>query len=342
MKYQVGDKILVLHSHEEGEVIDIINEKMVMIEVRGVKFPAYMDQIDFPYFYRFSKKNVVPEKKPAKIFVDNVPKEKISRVDKKEADGVWLALIPKFSSDEFGDDIVDLFKIHLINRTETAYEFVYRQGFFGESNFELKSEVHSFQDIYLHDIQFSELNDHPSFSFDFSLLKPQKNKADHFEYDLKLKPKQVFQQVEQMKEQNKPTISYLLFDLYPSKQTVVDTGLDMSLLSARGFKMYDASKIKSNLPPARSVVDLHIEKLEDNWEKLSNLAILDIQLREFEKWYELAIAHRQPSLVIIHGVGTGRLRDEIHDLLKVRKEVKTFVNQYDARFGYGATEILFK
>lgn len=48
MKYQVGDKVLILHSGEEGEIVDIINEKMVMVEVRTVRFPVYMDQIDFP------------------------------------------------------------------------------------------------------------------------------------------------------------------------------------------------------------------------------------------------------------------------------------------------------
>ena len=50
MKYQVGDDILVLHTNEEGKVIEIINDKMVMIEVRGVKFPSYTDQIDFAFF----------------------------------------------------------------------------------------------------------------------------------------------------------------------------------------------------------------------------------------------------------------------------------------------------
>ena len=50
MKYEIGDKIIVLLTNEEGKVVDIMNEKMVMIEVKGVKFPAYMDQIDFPYF----------------------------------------------------------------------------------------------------------------------------------------------------------------------------------------------------------------------------------------------------------------------------------------------------
>ena len=67
MKYQVGDKIIVLHSNEEGEVIDIINDKMVMIDVRGVKFPAYNDQIDFPYFKQFTQKKIVPAKKEKKI-----------------------------------------------------------------------------------------------------------------------------------------------------------------------------------------------------------------------------------------------------------------------------------
>lgn len=56
MKYQIGDEIIVLHTNEEGKVVDIMNEEMVMIEVRGVRFPAYMNQIDFPYFYRFSKR----------------------------------------------------------------------------------------------------------------------------------------------------------------------------------------------------------------------------------------------------------------------------------------------
>jgi hypothetical protein len=40
MKFQVGDRVLILHSNEEGEVVDIINNKMVMVDVRGVKFPA--------------------------------------------------------------------------------------------------------------------------------------------------------------------------------------------------------------------------------------------------------------------------------------------------------------
>jgi hypothetical protein len=55
MKYQQGDKIIVLLTNEEGTVVEIMNEKMVMIEVKGVRFPAYMDQIDFPILKCFQK-----------------------------------------------------------------------------------------------------------------------------------------------------------------------------------------------------------------------------------------------------------------------------------------------
>jgi dsDNA-specific endonuclease/ATPase MutS2 len=54
------------------------------------------------------------------------------------------------------------------------------------------------------------------------------------------------------------------------------------------------------------------------------------------------LAHHQSQLIVIHGVGSGRLRDEIHDLLRLKKEVKSFVNQYHPSFGYGATEIYFQ
>ena len=75
MKYQVGDKVVILHSNEEGEIIEILNDKMAIVDVKGVKFPVYMDEIDFPYFRRFSSKKMFPAKKEKK-YVDDLRKEK--------------------------------------------------------------------------------------------------------------------------------------------------------------------------------------------------------------------------------------------------------------------------
>lgn len=338
MKYQVGDKVLILHSNEEGEVIDIINDKMVMVDVRGVKFPAYMDQIDFPYFKRFSEKKIVQGKKP-KQFIDDVKKEKASSVPRVE-DGVWLTFLPVMHTDEFGDEVVEELKLHLVNRTSTPYQFIYKLNYFGEAEFELKNKIHPFEDFYLHDIPFADLNDNPSFDFDFSLLQPQKGKADHYEASLKLKAKQIFSRIEELKKKNQAHFSYTLFEKYPDK--LEEDKVELGKLAAKGYKIYNAKEARQHLESPRSVIDLHIEKLSNDWEHLSNYEILGIQLKTFEKYYDLALAHHQPSLIVIHGVGKGKLRDELHDILRLKREVKSFVNQYDPRFGYGATEIFFQ
>jgi hypothetical protein len=338
MKFQIGDKVLILHSNEEGEIIDIMNEKMVMVDVKGVKFPAYIDQLDFPYFKRFSEKKLFPPKKE-KQYVDDVRKEKASAVA-KVADGVWLTFLPVFQTDEFGDEVVEELKVHLVNRTEIAYNFIYKLIYFSKSEFDLKNKISPFEDFYLHDVAFADLNDNPAFEFEFSLLQPDKKKAEYFESSLKLKAKQLFNRIEELKKKNEAHFSYKLFDKYPDK--VEEEKFDTSHLSAKGYKIYDAKKAKQHMEPARGVIDLHIEKLMDDWKHLSNYEILGIQLKTFEKYYELALTHFQPSLIVIHGVGEGRLRDEIHERLRLKKEVKSFVNQYHPLYGYGATEIFFQ
>ena len=67
----------------------------------------------------------------------------------------------------------------------------------------------------MHDIPFSDFNDNPSFNFDFSLITSDKTKEEHFETSIKLKPKQLFQRIEEMKQKNEPTIVFKLFDKYP-------------------------------------------------------------------------------------------------------------------------------
>jgi hypothetical protein len=243
-------------------------------------------------------------------------------------------------TDEFGDDIVKELKLHLVNRTGTAFHFKYKQNFFGKPEFELNNQLSPHENFYLHDIAFADLNDNPVFEFEFSLLQPDKTKADYFESSLKLKARQLFTKIKQLKEKNEATFSYKLFEIYPDK--VPDDKFEIDSPIDKGYKVYDAKKARQHLEPPLSVIDLHIEKLSDDWKHLSNYEILSLQLKTFEKYYDLALAHIQPTLTVIHGVGEGRLRDEIHDILRLKKEVKSFVNQYHPLYGYGATEIFFQ
>ena len=335
MKYQQGDIVLLLHSQEEGEVIDIINDKMVMVEVDKIRFPVYIDQIDFPYFKRFSEVKLFEKKKETR-YVDDLKKEKAT-AKYKVSDGVWLSFLPVYDKDVFDDDIVESFKLYLINQTDQALKFDYKVNYNGRIDFELKNEIFPLTDFYLNDVLFEDMNDSPRFEFLFSLSTPDKKKMPEYESQVKLKAKQLFTKIEETLLKNEPTFSYNLFVTYPDKQR--DNKPDIGNLYTPGYKIYDATKGRQNLEPPRSVVDLHIEKLSDNWKHLSNFEILTIQLKSFEKYYYLAVAHRQPNLIVIHGIGSGKLKNEIHEILKLKKEVKSFVNQFHPLFGYGATEI---
>lgn len=336
MKFEPGDKIIVRLTEEEGKVVEIMNEKMVMIEVKGARFPAYTDQIDFPYLKMFTEKRKAEKKK---VFIDNVQKEKAAP-RKKEGDGVKLSFFPVFDKDVFDDDVVEKFKLYLVNQDEIAYTFAYNLMIGGENHFQLKNTIGPVTDFYLHDVPFEDLSDNPRFDFEFSLKEPDKKKAPYYEASLKLKGKQLFKKIEEVQLKNEPGFSYSLFEAYPDKEE--EEKVDLAKLGNSGYRIYDASKARHHLEPARSVVDLHIEKLTDQWKHLSNFEILTMQLKAFEKYYNLAVAHYQPSLIVIHGVGEGRLRDEIHDILRLKKEVRSFVNQYHHLYGYGATEIFFE
>jgi len=336
MKFQIGDKVLLLHSNEEGEIIDIINEEMVLVDVEGVNFPAYIDQIDFPYYKRFTEKSP-PVSRKEKKYIDDVKKEK-PEADSKKQSGVWLAFFPVMKTDEAGDEIVQEIKLHLVNQTNLSYKFIYELHFFGQPDFEFKNEIHSFEDFYLHDIVFEAMNDGPSFEFKFSLKEAEKNKADYYETSLRIKPRQLFTKLREMKDKNEPSFSYRLFEFFPDKTETTE----FYMPEIKKPKVLDISKIKQHLEPARSIIDLHIEKLSSDWQRLSNFEILSLQLKTFEKYYDLAVLHLQPSLIVIHGIGSGKLRDQIHNILRQKSEVKSFVNQYHPLYGFGATEIFFQ
>lgn len=335
MKYTPGDTVLLLHSNEEAEVTEIINEEMVMVKIGAVQFPVYTDQIDFPYFKRFTEKKFEAPKKKIK-HIDQIKKEK-NQPKNKIATGVWLSFLPIFDKDIFDDDVVKEFKIYLLNQTADTFHFSYQNNFKNAEGFHLNNTIHPFTDFYIHDIPFEAMNDGPRFEFDFSLDPPDKKRATHFEAFHKIKAKNLFQKIEEIRLKNEPTFSVLLFEQYPDRAPDLAPEYNSNLTN-----LYSIARVREKLQPPRSVIDLHIEKLTDSWKSMNNFEILTLQLNTFEKFYQLAISHKQPNLIIIHGVGKGKLRTEIHEKLKYKKEVKSFANQFHPDFGFGATEIFFQ
>lgn len=334
MKFEVGDPVLLLHSNEEGTVVEILNENMLLVNVEGIEFPVFSDQVDFPYFKRFNDKKIAEAQKQKKIYIDQVPVEKFPVKQHMRAAGVQLQMIPHYDNQDYEDTISD-FKLYLINSLNTSFHFEYSVIYKDEPDFVLTNTIGAYQDFYLNDISQAGLNDIVRFQFLFSLFPADKKKEEKIEIPLKVRPKILFQKIEEMHMKNEPSFSFLLFETYPDKEP------------KPYFPPPDKMPNVRQLPhevfeQPLSVIDLHIEKISPHATGFSNFEMLQTQLQYFEKYFDLAVAHLLPKLIVIHGIGSGKLRHEVHEILRHKKEVKSFVNQYHPNFGFGATEIYFQ
>jgi hypothetical protein len=341
MKFEIGDKILLLHSKEEGTVVDIINADMVMVEVGKVTFPVYLDQIDFPYFHRFTTPKPAPP--PQRIQGYDIKPEKKKYEDNiRMSRGMFLSILPVFRLDAYEEHVQSL-KFHLVNETSEAYRFNFQVWLRNSMEMEIRNEIPPFSNFYLSDLLFESLNDSPRLEFVFFPKEKNDKLAPSFPKTWKPKVKQLFLQLSELQARRDATLSQVLFEKYPEKSKNDKPYFDASSIGSLSAGTTPVAPVAPELPvQPKYELDLHIEMLVKEWRGLKNIEILAIQLNEFVHYLELAIVHHQHSMIVIHGVGKGKLKDEIHAILRDTPEVERFINEYHPRYGYGATEIFFR
>ncbi len=103
---------------------------------------------------------------------------------------------------------------------------------------------------------------------------------------------------------------------------------DIVLLSEEEIEQSSAPTAVEETPQKKMVdekfdpkIDLHIETLHPDHKSLAPEMILAYQIKKCKEHIEKAIRLYAPSMVIIHGKGTGLLRQEVAHLLRNYKEV---------------------
>jgi hypothetical protein len=89
------------------------------------------------------------------------------------------------------------------------------------------------------------------------------------------------------------------------------------------------------------VVDLHLEKIQHKTNPIHPGDALFHQLDKLEKAIDNAIAAGKMEVRIIHGLGKGKLREEIHKSLDKHPHVKSYSNEYHIKYGFGSTLVWF-
>jgi hypothetical protein len=339
MKFSIGDIVLLKRTGEEGRVAGVINKDMIEVEVGGTHFPVFLDEVDHPYLKWFTEQRKAKPASPRRI--EDLPVEKPQTqkgLSHGVASGFHLSFLPVFRFDEF-EDVVDKLKTYFINQTAyhitLHYECLGHQG----SLFSHKTTLQPFAHFYLHDIPFIEMHEQPRFSWIIeqnNVLVPSQPLKD----TLRIKPKKLFGFINKIQQDNHPMFHVKLHDDFPFNVNFEEKK-EVSKSKETVHKIVEEIKLTKK-PKFRQEVDLHIDKLVDTTHGMSNFEMLSIQLHAFEGALEEAIGNNQLSLIVIHGVGKGKLKDEIHALLKSVPEVEFFQSDWNPKYGYGATEIFFR
>ncbi|WP_423149499.1 Smr/MutS family protein [Rubrolithibacter danxiaensis] len=313
MKFKLGDFVRFVDERREGYVTKIFDEQTIGVTGEDdFEIPVLASKVTFIQGRKLSdtEENKTEEAIPAEEF---------------QTKGIFLALI----TDQRIGSVVHF---HVVN--ETSFQLLL--SFTSEKPNQYKGEFAGIiapqSSANVFSANLNELGNWPKFYIKALYFSRQNQKPpEPLLWEEKFKAKDFAGAKKQVALLNQQGWSFKL-----DKEDLV---IDAEKLKESFYK--PAEKKKEIEKPAREI-DLHIEKLRDDYQFLSKTEILNTQLDKFKKSLDAAIVHKLPSLVFIHGIGNGTLRNEIHKLLGKHQQVKTFMDARKEKFGYGATEVILK
>jgi hypothetical protein len=317
----IGDKVRMLHGQGEGIVVRIDGDAIRVMLNEGIEIPVPRKQL---VLVRPMQKDLPAEKAAPKTDAQ-MERGKPGMLFLKQ--GLYLAGIPAGSG---------LLEYHLINQSDfEIFVLVYRLArpvnqFHGASQIFPKSAV-----AIKGNFPRQENNHMTGLAFQFMKYHPDHGEpvpAEEFRFRFSHIPGSG-------QNQRIPVLEKEGFLLQLDGDSVHPdaTKIKESMLSSRQPEQRPAV-------PSRQKdreIDLHIEQLRHDSSALNPAEILEIQLKHFEQALDRALLENLNQLIVIHGVGNGVLRSEIHRRLSKNTHIAYFKDARREKFGYGATEIGF-
>lgn len=251
--------------------------------------------------------------------------------------GVHIAFLPNGNNSRY--------LVYLINDTNTAYTFDYEYFTHKNKQAELRHSIDRYEFFPIGEMAHADLNESPSFVLKAAAL--------HLEKHVHLKIKSFFN--------NQKTLA-----LCPYQMTVLTLSAHINATNIAHSHENDLHELtkehlkewlprtqnqRNNNPYLRShdltayagfphELDLHYEALVGGSQKMNPRDILPMQIKAFDEYLQRAIILGIPRVFVIHGIGTGKLKMELHARLRLERNIKSFRNEYHAKYEFGATEII--
>lgn len=330
MKFSVGDKMVIRRSGEEGYIVSIIDKQMAEVSVNGTVFPIYLDEIDHPYLRWFTQKNQAEKKRKLR---EQIPVEPMKERPRRTPSGIHFTFLPEFATVEM-EERVQRLKLYIANDTAHKISIDYQVRLRSEVVFSYRGSVPGFTDLYLHYLSWEEMQEQPRFEWTVR-AEDSPGMAAHTE-TIKIRPLKLFGYINDLLANNHPSFRHtLLTEFRPEAPKAL-------VAAAPGPVPRIPQAVHAMAEIPRYEVDLHIEQLVADQRGLSNAEKLSIQLAELERYLRLAERNRQDKMIIIHGLGKGILRQEVHKVLRTKSFVEHIESGWQAGYGFGATLVYFR
>lgn len=349
MLFSIGTRVRFKHTGDTGVITAQLDDGMLQIRLDDdpdFEIPAFEEDLE----RNSGKEPVVPGVKmittngPAAPEPPGLPEIK-SQYHILKSMGLQLGFEP---IPENGT--VRRFKVWLIN--DTGAEFLIEFDLFAADENILGKDVklNPFSARQLGEMLADTLNDAPEVEISCSRITTEGAEEPIFKV-VKIKAKQFFNRVITAPILNFPVHHFILIDTFdPPKAESQKPETDLKTWTKTQVPQVPVGSVgrrnslnhPSEFAEFEPEIDLHIQNLTNGYARLDKSQILRIQLSHFEsflgKAYRLGVSH----VFVIHGVGEGKLKDAIAERLRGRPEVAKFKNEFHPRYGYGATEVIFR
>ncbi len=349
MLYAVGTRVRFKNTGDEGIVVAMLDDNMLRVRLdNGMEIPSFIEDLQ-------RQDDEETGKVKAKIVKGKQPKRPAAPIDLKSKSqytiiksyGLQLAFDPVLKS----DGTTEKFAMLLIN--DTKYDCLYTlalslKGYVEEKyNGKILGETM----VPVGELFYDELNDSPEVEIECWRITTM-GTGNRLHKVLKIKAKQFFKSLKTAPILDKQVHLYRIFE------NIADSESPRYKKKTEDLKTYTkrsaATPVKSRsnlkrlgheveaLANFTTEIDLHIEKLVNNSSGMKNADIVRIQMAAFDKFMSQAIRLGVDRVFLIHGMGEGKLKNMIASQLIQMPEVVSFKNEFHPRYGYGATEVIFK
>lgn len=327
MKLRIGDKVRFLNEVGEGTIVSFKDKETVFVEMP--------DGFEIPYL----TKHLVP------VHTELILNPEVENIDMVLetilSDSVYFIIEP----DHDMPLLVSDFKFYLFNSSSYNASFTYSVK--DDAYFQtLKhGELGAYQKVFLKQVKKNFFQEYAYHKIECLFYKNMHYKSQIPLAEILFINDRILTQSTLVKhaEFKHAVYAFILKEDFLDKQVVEQTLHPEDLTRLKAIKEFKqpvkTSVAKQKIKDLTREIDLHIEELVDSYKNLTNAQILNIQTERFEREMEYCLSNGIKKLIAIHGVGNGKLKQEILSILKSIDGVSYYDASYK-HYGYGATEIL--